>query len=52
MTDALLEELGGTPFAWGSASLDAEGATRTAYISALRRADEGDYTPLMAFVRT
>jgi Fic-DOC domain mobile mystery protein B len=52
MTDALLEELGVAPFTWGSANLDAQGTARKTYISALRRADDGDYTQLIAFVRT
>lgn len=52
MTDALLEELGAAPFTWGSANRDALGTARATYISALRGADEGDYTQLMAFVRT
>lgn len=52
MTDALLKELGSAPFTWGSANLDALGTARATYIPALRRADEGDYTQLMAFVRT
>lgn len=51
MTDALLEELGGAPFSWGTAGRDAGPTTRTDYISALRQADRGAYAPLVAFVR-
>jgi Fic-DOC domain mobile mystery protein B len=51
MTDQLLKELGHPPFTWGSANLDAAGAARSAYISALRQADNGAYDSLRAFVR-
>jgi fido (protein-threonine AMPylation protein) len=52
MADQLLKELGRPPFTWGSANLHAEGAARSAYISALRQADNGAYDALRAFVRT
>jgi Fic-DOC domain mobile mystery protein B len=52
MADAFLEENGRPPFTWGSGSLLVGGATREAYIEALRQADGGDYRPLMAFVRS
>jgi Fic-DOC domain mobile mystery protein B len=52
MTDALLEECGVAPFTWGSADLDALGTARTSYLSALRRADAGDFAELLALVRT
>jgi Fic-DOC domain mobile mystery protein B len=52
MADAFLEENGRPPFTWGSGSLLVDGATREAYIEALRQADRGDFRPLMAFVRS
>lgn len=52
MTDALLGELGANPFTWGSGDLDARGAARDSYITALRRADADDYTYLLRFVRS
>lgn len=52
MADAFLEANGRPPFTWGSGSLLVDGATREAYIEALRQADGGDYGPLMAFVRS
>jgi len=51
MTDALLEELGGAPLTWGMAGIDAGPTIRTDYIWALRQADQGEYAPLVAFVR-
>lgn len=51
MTDVLLQKLGGAPFTWGSANLNLIGTARADYISALRRADQGDYTPLIEFAR-
>ena len=52
MTDALLAELDALPFPWGSGSIDDRGAVRDRYLHALRSADSGDYTPLLAFVRS
>jgi Fic-DOC domain mobile mystery protein B len=52
MTDILLRAIGQPPFTWGSANLDDDGATRDAYIAALRAADHGDYQALAAFVRS
>ena len=51
MTEALLTQLGAAPFSWGSGNLVAQGAVRDPYLSALRRADVGDWAPLFAFVR-
>ncbi len=39
-------------FTWGSNNLSAEGSARKSYIAALRAADQYDYEPLFAFVRT
>jgi len=53
ITDILLRAIGEPPFSWGSANLDDDdGATRAAYIAALRAADHGDYQALAAFVRS
>lgn len=51
MADALLTELGASPFTWGAGDLDREGDVRVRYLDALRRADAGDYAPLLGFVR-
>lgn len=50
--DLLLASQGRDRFSWGSASLIDAGATRAAYVSALRAADNHDYGPLLAFVRS
>ena len=53
MADVLVWKVLGHPaFSWGSASLFNAGETRAAYISALRRADDGDIQPLLAFARS
>jgi Fic-DOC domain mobile mystery protein B len=52
MTDVVLKHRGVAPFTWGSADLTASGDVRERYIAALRAADAGDLTPLLAFVRT
>lgn len=54
MTDLLLKSLGADPFSWGGENVDLVGAgeVRERYIKALRVADEGDYQPLLAFVRS
>lgn len=51
-TDCFLRYCGAQPFTWGSVSLVAPSETRAAYINALRSADERDFAPLHAFVRT
>lgn len=50
--DLLLAALGRDRFSWGSANLADPGATRAAYVAALRAADNHDYGPLLAFVRS
>jgi Fic-DOC domain mobile mystery protein B len=50
--DLLLSALGRERFSWGSATLVDAGATRAAYVAALRTADSHDYGPLVAFVRS
>ncbi|MCU0452419.1 MAG: mobile mystery protein B [Bacteroidetes bacterium] len=39
------------PFSWGRASLVSVGDARTAYLRALRAADDQDYGPLLRFAR-
>lgn len=51
LTDALLQANGVRPFTWGSASLTKPGPMRDSYIAALVAAGEGNYDPLVAFVR-
>jgi Fic-DOC domain mobile mystery protein B len=50
--DLLLTAFGSKRFSWGSANLIDAGATRAAYVAALRNADNHDYAPLLAFVRS
>jgi Fic-DOC domain mobile mystery protein B len=56
MTNILLSSNGQEPFSWGMKThvgpLDVEGALRGEYISALKEADQGDYTALLRFVRS
>lgn len=52
MTDAFLRSCGVAPFTWGRINLVNASATRTAYIAALQAADQRDYGPLLAFVRS
>lgn len=48
--DLLSESLGGKPFSWGGAAeLESPGAKRDEYLAALRKADRGDFDPLIAF---
>jgi Fic-DOC domain mobile mystery protein B len=51
-TDVLLTSLGRDRFSWGSASIVEAGVTRAAYVAALQTADNHDYGPLLAFVRS
>jgi len=53
MADILLENVLHRPrFTWGAGDLTAKGEARRKYIHALRRADEGDYGPLLEFARS
>jgi Fic-DOC domain mobile mystery protein B len=53
MTDLLLKNVLKRPeFTWGKQSLSETGSARTQYIESLHAADNGDYGPLLAFVRT
>lgn len=51
MTDVLLSTNGESPFTWGQTDLyPAESSARQDYISALKLADQGDYSALKKFV--
>ncbi|MCB0326950.1 MAG: mobile mystery protein B [Bdellovibrionales bacterium] len=50
MTDILLLQNNQKRFSWGMGSLVDEGTLRHTYISALKKADNNDYTPLIDFV--
>lgn len=50
--DLMCRQLGQDAFTWGRDSLDSAGATRQAYLAALRAADQHDFAPLLAFVRS
>lgn len=53
MGDIIIEKLfGHEPFSWGARNLSKTGDSRTAYLQAIKAADNGDYTPLMAFSRS
>ena len=52
MADLIVQQSDLPPFSWGGASLIATSELRTAYISALRKADQGEITPLMEFARS
>jgi Fic-DOC domain mobile mystery protein B len=53
MSDALLQSLGNSRFSWGaSAELGQPGTARTAYIAALKAADNKKFALLLKFVRS
>ena len=52
LADLLVGELGGNAFSWGGASLTNTSELRTAYIGALRTADNGNVGPLLKFARS
>lgn len=52
MADLLIRHLDGAPFSWGGASLPEISQLRSAYIAALRAADNHDIGPLSAFARS
>jgi Fic-DOC domain mobile mystery protein B len=51
LADLLIERLGGAAFSWGRGGLSDTGALRSAYIGALRAADDHDIDPLLLFAR-
>ena len=52
LADLIAQQSGLEPFSWGRASLTETSDLRSAYIGALRSADEGDLGPLLAFARS
>lgn len=53
MGDIIIEKLyGQEPFSWGAGDLSEAGDTRTAYLQVVKKADQGDYAPLLAFARS
>jgi Fic-DOC domain mobile mystery protein B len=56
MTNILMRSNGQESFSWGmrtlTGALEVESALRDEYISALKKADEGDYAALLRFVRS
>jgi len=50
--DLLARQLERPPFSWGRANLVDAGETRTRYVTALRAADNHDFTPLLTFSRS
>lgn len=53
MADIIIEKIFKLPvFSWGAASLSSEGNTRKAYLTAIKTADKGDYSLLLAFARS
>jgi Fic family protein len=50
--DLLALQLGQERFSWGQGSIVAASETRQDYVRALKAADAGDMTLLMAFART
>jgi Fic-DOC domain mobile mystery protein B len=52
MADLQVEQLGGEPFTWGGGTLKEIGELRDRYIHDLRRADDHDLGPLLAFARS
>ncbi len=51
MADQVLEKLEGTKLYWGNTNLVNVSEVRSAYIAALKEADEGDYSALIEFTQ-
>lgn len=52
MGDIIIEKLfGQKPFSWGAAKLSKANDTRSAYLKAVKQADQGNYQPLLDFAR-
>ncbi len=51
VTDLILYFAKESPLSWGGNSVDVEGATREAYLAALKAADRNDYSLLISFAR-
>lgn len=53
MADIIIEKIYKQPvFSWGAANLSNQSDTRTAYLKALKTADKGEYSLLLAFARS
>jgi len=53
MADIIIEKLfGEKPFSWGTVDLNGDGEVRSAYLKAVKAADNGNYYPLLAFARS
>lgn len=53
MADIIIEKIYKLPvFTWGAAKLSSEGDARAAYLRAVKAADNGDYSLLLAFARS
>ncbi|MFV1991755.1 MAG: mobile mystery protein B [Acidimicrobiales bacterium] len=52
MADLIVQQLGRPPFSWGERSLTTTSELRTAYITALQRADRGKLQSLLGFARS
>lgn len=51
--DIIIEKLfGQKPFSWGAANLSKANDTRSAYLKAVKQADQGNYQPLLDFARS
>jgi Fic-DOC domain mobile mystery protein B len=50
--DALVVSVGSPPLTWGSGDLTRDGTPRSAYLHALRSADNGDIAELVRFARS
>lgn len=53
LADIIIEKIYKQPvFSWGTANLSDEGDTRKSYLKAVKTADTGDYSLLLAFARS
>lgn len=53
LADIIIEKIYKQPvFSWGAANLSDEGDTRKSYLKAVKTADTGDYSLLLAFARS
>jgi Fic-DOC domain mobile mystery protein B len=53
IADIIIEKIYRQPvFSWGAANLSSEGDVRAAYLKAVKAADQGDYSLLLAFARS
>jgi Fic-DOC domain mobile mystery protein B len=53
MADIIIEKIYKLPvFTWGAANLSREGDARAAYLLAVKAADKGDFSLLLAFARS